>query len=149
MKLFSVFVLLAGAALADQKLGKPLTQPAPVPMAEIEAHPGAYVGKVVQVRGRVSEVCQAMGCWMQIVDPVGERSMRIKVDDGDIVFPQSAVGKIAVAEGKLVKLELTREEAIAAARHEAEEQGRKFNPKSVTKGVTTYMLQGMGAVIRE
>jgi hypothetical protein len=149
MRLLTISLLLvSGALAADQKLGKPLALGEPTPLAQIEAHPEKYVGKLVQVRGRVSEVCQAMGCWMNIVDPVGERSMRIKVDDGDIVFPQSAVGKLAVAEGKLVKLELTREEAVAEARHEAEEQGRKFDPKSVTKGVTTYMLQGAGAVFR-
>ena len=150
MRLLTISLLLASGALAaDQKLGKPLALSETTPLAQIEAHPEKYVGKLVQVRGRVSEVCQAMGCWMNIVDPVGERSIRIKVNDGEIVFPESAVGKLAVAEGKLVKLELTREEAVAQAQHEAEEQGRKFDPKSIRKGVTMYMLQGAGAVIRE
>src|SRR5207237_6299847 len=130
-------LLASGALLADQKFGKPLTLPEPTPLAQIESQPEKYVGKTVQVRGRVSEVCQMMGCWMNIIDPVGERSIRIKVNDGEIVFPESAVGKLAVAEGKLVKLELTREEAVAQAQHEAEEQGRKFDPKSIRKGVTT------------
>src|SRR5437773_4719026 len=143
MRLFSVLSLRGPVArLADQNLGKPLTLAEPTPLAQIEAHPEKYVGKVVQIRGRVTEVCQAMGCWMNIVDPVGERTIRIKVEDGEIVFPQSAVGKLAVAEGKLVKLELTREEAVAQAQHEAEEQGRKFDPKSIRNGVTMYMLQG-------
>ena len=150
MRILTISLLLASGALAaDQKLGKPLALGETTPLAQIEAHPEKYVGKLVQVRGRVSEVCQAMGCWMNIVDPVGERSIRIKVNDGEIVFPESAVGKMAVAEGRLVKLELTREEAVAQAQHEAEEQGRKFDPKSIRKGVTMYMLQGAGAVIRE
>ena len=72
-----------------------------------------------------------MGCWMTIVDPVGERTIRVKVNDGEIVFPKSAVGKLATVEGKLIKLDLTREQAVAQARHEAEEQGRKFDPKSI------------------
>jgi hypothetical protein len=149
MRSLLVVLLAAGALRADQKLGKPLTMAAPTPLAEIESHPEKYVGKTVQVRGRVTEVCQAMGCWMNIVDPVGERPIRIKVEDGDIVFPQSAVGKLALAEGKLVKLEMTREQAIAEARHEAAEQGRKFDPKSIKGGVKMFMLEGTGAVIRE
>jgi hypothetical protein len=150
MRLLTFALVLAAATLhADQKLGKPLTLGEPTPLAQIEAHPEKFVGKIVQIRGRVSEVCQAMGCWMNIVDPVGERSMRIKVNDGEIVFPESAVGKLAVAEGKLVKLELTREEAVAQARHEAEEQGRKFDPGSIRKGATIYLIQGVGAIIRE
>ena len=94
-------------------------------------------------------MCLAMGCWMTIVDPVGERTIRIKVNDGEIVFPESAVGELAIVEGKLTKLELTREQVIAQARHEAEEQRRKFDPKSIKKGTTIYMIQGAGALIRE
>ena len=87
--------------------------------------------------------------FVNIVDPVGERSIRIKVNDGEIVFPQSAVGNLAIVEGKLTKLELTRDQAISQARHEAEEQGRKFDPKSIKKGATIYMIQGAGAIIRD
>jgi hypothetical protein len=142
-------LLACGLCAADEKVGKELTLSGPTPLARIEASPEQYVGKLVQVRGRVTEVCQAMGCWMNIVDPVGERAMRIKVNDGEIVFPKSSVGRIAIAEGKLVKLELTREQAIERARHEAEEQGRKFDPRSVKSGGTVYLLQGVGAVIRD
>ncbi len=150
MRLLSVCLLLASAELlADQKFGKPLTLTEPTPVAQIESQPEKYVGKTVQVRGRISEVCQMMGCWMSIVDPVGERSIRIKVNDGEMVFPKSAAGKLAIAEGKLIKLELTRQEAVERARHEAEEQGRKFDPKAIKTGATIYLLQGAGAVIRE
>src|SRR5436305_7622343 len=149
MRLLACLLLASVSLLADQKFGKPLTLAEPTPLAQIESQPEKYVGKTVQVRGRISEVCQMMGCWMNIVDPVGERSIRIKVNDGEMVFPESAVGKLAVAEGKLVKLELTREEAVAQAQHEAEEQGRKFDPKSILKGMTMFMLQGAGAVIRD
>src|SRR5260221_1166045 len=123
MRVLTALLLVAtGTLIADQKLGKLLQLDTPTPLAQIETHPEKYVGKNVQVRGRVTEVCQAMGCWMNIVDPVGERTIRIKVNDGEIVFPGSAVGKLAIVEGKLTKLELTREEAVAQARHEAEEQ---------------------------
>lgn len=150
MRLLPIALLLAtGAIGADQKVGKPLTLLAPIPLAQIGAQPEKYVGKTVQVRGRVTEVCEAMGCWMNLVDPIGERSIWIKVNDGELVFPKSAVGKLAIAEGTLVKLDLTREEAIARARHEAEEQGRKFDPKTVKSGGTIYLIQGAGAVIRE
>src|SRR5438132_12190369 len=139
MKLVTAALLLAsGTLLADQKLGAILKLDTPTPLARIEAHPDKYVDKNVQVRGRVTEVCLAMGCWMNIVDPVGQRPIRIKVNDGEIVFPESAIGKLAIVEGKLTKLELTRDQAIAQARHEAEEQGRKFDPRSIKKGTTIY-----------
>ncbi|WP_321473747.1 DUF4920 domain-containing protein [uncultured Paludibaculum sp.] len=142
--------LLAAAALcfaADSKLGKPLTLSTQTSIADINAKPADFVGKTVQVKGKISEVCQAMGCWMQLVDPATKASVKVKVKDGEIVFPKTAVGKMAVAEGKLTKIEMTKDQAIAQAKHEAEENKRKFDPASITGPVTIYQIQGTGAVI--
>ena len=82
--------------------------------------------------------------------PVGfSKTIRIQVKDGDIVFPKDSAGKIAIAEGVLTKQELTRDQVIAKAKHEAEEQGRKFDPKKVKQGATYYEIQGTGAIITE
>ncbi len=136
---------MAGCAMAAEKFGKGLTLSQPTPVATILASPDQYVGKTVQVRGKVSEVCTMMGCWMQLVD--NKDGMRIKVNDGEIMFPKDAVGKTATAEGMLKKLVLSKEQAIARAKHEAEEQGRKFDPASVKSGGVLYQVQGTGAVL--
>jgi hypothetical protein len=143
-----MFLLVACATLlvAETRLGKPLSQSEPLPLAKILASPENYVGKTVQVKGKASEVCEMMGCWVNIVEGPGQ-SIRVKVNDGDIVFPRTAVGKTVVAEGKLAKLVLSREQAVARARHEAEEQGRKFDPTSVRAGAIIYQIQGLGALI--
>ena len=137
-------VLLPLLCLAAPKdLGKPLTLKEAVPVAKVMATPDDFVGKTVQVKGKVTEVCTMMGCWMNLVD--GEKSVRIKVNDGEIVFPKEAIGKPAIAEGLLKKMSLTKEQAIARAKHEAEETGRKFNPDSVKGPQTFYQIQGTGA----
>ena len=139
----------AGVSLlsAETRLGKPFTLPQPVPVGELMANPAAHLDKTVQVSGKVTETCERMGCWMNLADPKSNRRVRIKVNDGELVFPKSAVGKMAVAEGKMVKLELTREQAVSAARHEAEEQGRKFDASSIKSGQTIYQIAGVGAVV--
>ncbi|MCW5981991.1 MAG: DUF4920 domain-containing protein [Bryobacteraceae bacterium] len=149
MKLWLVALLslAAFAAGSSKRLGAPFTVAEVTPVERIAEQPDKYVGKVVRVEGKVTEVCQMMGCWMNLVDPSGKQSLRIKVNDGEIVFPKEAVGKIAQAEGKLVKLELTKEQAAARAKHEAEEQGRAFNPDSVKGPVTVYQIQGAAAEI--
>jgi hypothetical protein len=148
MKLFTIFLALASlVAAAPLKLGKPLALNQPTAIGKIVAAPDSYVGKTVQVKGRVTEVCQNMGCWMHLVDPASQAMIRIKVRDGEIVFPKDSLGKTAVAEGKLVKLELTKEQAIAQAKHEAEENSRPFDPKSITGPKTVYQIQGTGAEI--
>jgi hypothetical protein len=90
-----------------------------------------------------------MGCWMELVDPASGKGVRIKVNEGEIVFPKEAVGKTAIAEGKFARLVLSKEQAIAQAKHEAEENGRKFDPASITSGRTMYQIQGTGAAILE
>jgi hypothetical protein len=141
--------LLTFAASGELKLGKPLTQKTPLTIAEVLDKPAGYVGKTIQVKGKITEVCQMMGCWMNLADPETGKLVKIKVDDGDLVFPKESVGKMAIAEGKLVKFELTREQATEKAKHEAEEQGRKFNPNSIKSGATIYQIQGTGAMVLE
>ncbi len=142
--------VLAAACLlcaGELKLGKPLTQKQPVAIADLLDHPGDYTGKTVQVEGKITAVCQMMGCWLDLADADGRR-VHISVEDGDIVFPKDSPGKTAVAEGTFSKQELTREQAVAKAEEEAKDSGRKFDPASIKSGVTLYQIQGTGAVIR-
>jgi hypothetical protein len=147
MKLF-VAALCAVSLLsaADLRLGKPLAAENPIALATLLAHSENYLGKTVQVKGKITAVCQEMGCWLDLVNDAGQK-IRIKVNDGEIEFPKDAAGKTAIAEGKFGKIVLTREEAIAQAKEEAQESGRKFDPASIKSGVTYYQIQGTGTVI--
>jgi hypothetical protein len=139
---------LSCVCAAEVKLGKPLTLKQPTPIATLMSDPAKFVGKTVQAKGKITAVCQMMGCWMNLVDEKGTM-VRIKVQDGVIQFPKDAAGKTAIAEGKFTKLELTKAQAVAQAKHEAGENHKKFDPASVTGPVTTYQIQGEGAVIQE
>ena len=143
-------ISIASAALlaaAELKLGKPLTIKEPVSVEKIYAEPDKYLNKTVAVKGKITEVCQMMGCWMNLLDSASGKMIRIKVNDGEIEFPKNGAGKIAIAEGTLTKLELSKERAIAEAKHEADEMGRKFDPKAITGPVTRYQIRGTGAVV--
>ena len=148
----SAFILTVtvSSIWAESKLGKPLTLDQPTSIQQVLNSPADYAGKTVQVKGKITEVCQMMGCWMALVDPNDStKSIRVQVKDGDIVFPKDSAGKIAIAEGTLIKQERTRDQVIAKAKHEAEEQGRKFDPRKVKQGATYYEIQGTGAVIAD
>jgi hypothetical protein len=146
MRILAAILLLTAGAWAETKLGKPLSSKQTIAIEELLAKPQSYVGKNVQVRGKVTEVCQMAGCWMMLTDDNG-KAVRIKVRDGDIVFPKDSIGRQAVAEGKFTKMELTRADAVARAKHDADEQGKKFDEASITGPATIYQIQGSGAVI--
>lgn len=138
-------VLMAG----EVKLGAPLTLKTQTAIAALDAKPAEYVGKLIQVKGRVVEVCEKAGCWMNLADPNSSSRVRIKVKDGEIVFPKEAVGKMAMAEGTFTKIELTKDQLTAQLKHEAEENNKKFDPSTVTAGKTIYQIKGSGAVVLE
>ena len=148
MKLLIPFLLVSATTLAaDLQLGKTLQPGTPLSVTEVLTSSGSLIGKTVQVKGKITEVCLAMGCWMSLTDGEGHM-IRVQVEhEGAIKFPKESVGKIAIAEGKLEREELTREEAIAAAKHEAEENGHPANTSSIKSGQVVYQLAGIGAVI--
>jgi hypothetical protein len=146
----TIGIVILGAGLlaaAELKLGKPLTVKEPVSVERIYAEPEKFLGKTVAVKGKITEVCQMMGCWMNLHDAASGKMIRIKVNDGEIEFPKNGSGKMAIAEGTLMKIELSKERAIAEAKHEAEEMGRKYDPNKVTGPVTRYQIRGTGAVV--
>jgi len=127
--------------------GAPLTLEQPTALAEVLAEPEAHTDTPVLLEGRVADVCQKKGCWMDIVHPEG--LIQVKVEDDVIVFPLSARGKTARVEGTVEALEQTAEQAFAAAAHRAEEQGQAFDSTAVFQPTTVYRVQGVGAVITD
>lgn len=142
-----VTALAAAPALAATKYGKPLTAATPVKVSELMATPDAYVGKVVKVEGLITEVCPKRGCWINVAGDKEFQTIRVKVEDGVIVFPLTDKGRKVVAEGTFKKMELTKEQAIERAKHEAEEKGTKFDPATITGPATVYQIQGTGAIV--
>ena len=142
---------LATPAFAAQgtKYGSGLSGTALVKISELGAHPEKYVGKTVRVEGVVADVCPHRGCWMELASDKGPETMRIEVDDGVIVFPLTAKGKVATAEGVFTRREVPAERVLEMKRHEAEEKGVAFDEKTVkAEPMVVYQIKGSGAVIR-
>jgi hypothetical protein len=148
---FLACLALAAPALAADgtRYGAGVSGTELVKVSELTAHPDRYVGKTVRVQGLVAEVCPRRGCWMEIAADEGPRTVRVKVDDGVIVFPLTAKGKVATAEGVFTRIEVPAERAVELKRHEAAEKGVPFDEKSVkAEPLIVYQIRGTGAVIR-
>ena len=149
--LLTVAVATAGASAATEirKLGEPLDPGLEVTAIEsIVSNPDAWAGKRVRIAGTVTGVCAHKGCWMDLAS-AGDATLRVKVDDDVIVFPQDANGLEAVAEGEVEILDLDRDGYEEWLRHVAEETRSEFDPASV--GEPPYRvvrLRGHGAEIR-
>ncbi len=141
---------VAPAHAADgTKYGKGLSGSEVVKISDLMASPDKFVGKTVRVEGLIADVCPKRGCWMDLAGDKEFQTLRIKVEDGEIVFPLDAKGKRAVAEGVFTKVEITKEQAIERAKHHAEEKGEMFDAAGAKDLPTViYQINGTGAVIR-
>ncbi|TMP39630.1 DUF4920 domain-containing protein [Pseudoalteromonas rubra] len=99
-----------------------------------------YHQSEVTVKGTVTKVCKKRGCWMTLsVD--NTEQITVKVRDGDMVFPMSAVGKTAYATGRFEVFELTLEKSRRYLAHKAEENGEVFDADAIQKPITVYRLK--------
>ncbi len=118
------------------------------PAGDLLDRPEAWAARQVRVEGEVVGVCEMAGCWMELRADGGERTVRVKVNDGEIVFPIAARGRRAVAEGTVEVSELDREAYVRRLQHEADEQGRSFDPSAVGAGPFRVLeIKGTGAEI--
>jgi disulfide oxidoreductase YuzD len=72
-----------------------------------------------QIKGKVVEVCKAMGCWAKLERADGSTVM-IKVKDHEFAMPLDIVGKTVVAEGKAE----IKETSVSMLKHYAEDAGK-------------------------
>jgi hypothetical protein len=135
------------AACEGQSLGAGVTLPEATPVAAILDAPESFVGKDVRVEGKVHEVCEMAGCWMELEAADASRVLKVKVNDGDIVFPVAARGKQAIAQGKVERLEMSRARYVRHLKHLAEEQDRQFDESTVVGDgpFLVYQVAGTGA----
>lgn len=146
LSLLAVLVISGSAIAKDKKFGKGVTLKESTQISAILDKPVDFLGKTVMVEGEVADVCQKAGCWIEVSDQ-SARKIRVKVKDGEIVFPKKSKGQKIKAEGMVYELKLSQEDAIEYYEHIAEEQGTKFDPSTVTGPVTLYQIKGLGAVI--
>jgi len=128
------------ATLLAQGFGGEVDHTALTPISSIVAAPDHYLAKPVTVQGEIISVCSNKGCWMQLASDASEQQFRIKVRDGDMVFPVSAKGKKALATGMLVKTELDLESSREHLAELAERKQQAFDANSVTKPVVLLQL---------
>ena len=157
--LVSVLVLLfAGAAMAgdnEKKEGKDtgkvygegVSAADTMLVSVLLADPEAYIGKTVRVKGTAVGVCAHRGCWINIASDTEGETVRVKVQDGVIVFPEEIVGDLVVAEGVWTANELTMEQTKKVCAAQAREEGKEFDEGEVTSCMTMYQISGTGAVV--
>ena len=139
--LFAAVILLALAPAGEETtLGSGVTLARATSIAALARTPEAFVGKTVRIDGVATAVCTHMGCWMGVAaadDPEGP-TVRLKDEDGVIVFPVSAKGKPVSAQGVF--------ELVGADAHGKDAAGEHAGHDA--KASKAYHIKATGAVIK-
>lgn len=132
------------SASGDQTFGAGVKLTEATAIKALYDSPEKFLGKTIRIDGVVSAVCEEMGCWMALATKGSPaQTVRFKVDEGKgVVFPISAKGKTASAEGVFEKIAADDAHANEAAREQAAKQ-----PKA-PEFTKTYQVKATGAVVR-
>jgi hypothetical protein len=91
----------ASAAVATpSKFGAPLGASPVVALTDIIKDTGKYAKTTVKTEGKVTAVCQAAGCWMEISD--GNGGAHIRMSGHSFLVPKTASGRRARVEGTVL-----------------------------------------------
>ena len=134
----------------DGYYGKKITLTEKQTIHEIVTNENQYFDKNIFISGEILEVCPMRGCWIKISDKSSDYNLRVKVTDGEIVFPLSSKGKHADIQGVFTKLEFSEEQAKKWKMHLAAEKGVQLNLDEVTidpSDLFEYRVIGHGAKI--
>jgi hypothetical protein len=138
---------LFAANAKDLEFGRGVDMSKVESISTILAKPEAFVDQQVTVNGTITAVCKNRGCWMELTSDKRFGKLRIKVKDGDMVFPVSTKGRKAYATGKLTEKTLNKQQTINHLRHMAQDANQPFDEASVTQGMVIYQLTPTGVTI--
>ncbi len=147
--LMLLFVSSFSFAKESKKYGKEITLTEKTQISKILENPEAFVGKKVLVEGTVVGVCAKRGCWISLAGDKEYESIKVKVNDGEIVFPMEAKGKKALVEGEVYSFVLDGEGCGGDCSKEEHKKGdKKEECKHEKKQKKVYQIKGLGAVIK-
>ncbi|MBS3946640.1 MAG: DUF4920 domain-containing protein [Melioribacter sp.] len=138
----ALFLFVSNINAEGEKYGKEISLKDKTNVSSILTSPEKFDGKTVLVEGKILNVCQGMGCWIEVAGEKENEKILVKVEDGVIVFPKDAKGKTALVEGIVAEVQPSTEEHHSEKDHQHDGDD-PCNPKT-----KTYRINGLGAIIK-
>ncbi len=93
----------------ERAFGQPLSPTPPIPLASITGDPARFAGQTVKTEGTITQVCQRMGCWMEL-QAEGTPPVRVPMAGHRFFLPRDVSGRLATIEGTVNLRELSEAE---------------------------------------
>lgn len=130
----------------ELKSGQTITRGTAVPagksvtLAAVLADPAKYSGQTVIVEGVIVRSCKQEGCWMELGEKDGTRSVRVTFGDHAFFIPLNAAGLNARAQGTVTVKTLPKDHVD----HLINDDGAKFPNRNADGSVTVVSFDATG-----
>jgi len=123
--------------------GDSIAQINPIKVADVKAKLGTKDSVAMQVEGKIVEVCQKKGCWMELQLDNSE-TMRVTFKDYAFFIPKDAAGKTVIMEGYAYN-DTT---SVQMLRHYAEDGGESQAAiDKITEPEVAVVFEASGVII--
>lgn len=110
---------------------------------KVFAKPAEYADKTVEVSGVIVRSCKKEGCWMEMADKEGGKSVRVTFGDHAFFIPLNSAGMKVRAQGTFKTKTLTKEHVD----HLVKDDGAKFDNRNPDGTVTEVSFDATGVVL--
>ncbi|MEO0333621.1 MAG: DUF4920 domain-containing protein [Bacteroidota bacterium] len=140
-----VFYSFVSAASAQQYFGEKITDENAITATELSEELADESSLETKVRGEVTGVCQAKGCWMT-VNVGNNQEMMVRFKDYSFFVPKDITGQTVVVAGEAVVETVS----VADQRHLAEDAGRSEEEiNKITEPKTQLSFVADGVIVEE
>ncbi|MCC7303174.1 MAG: DUF4920 domain-containing protein [Bacteroidia bacterium] len=125
--------------------GDSITETDAVPSAGLLAQMNGRDSLNVKLSGKITDVCQKKGCWMEM--EIGDgKTMRVSFKDYAFFVPKDASGKTAVIDG-YAKIDTI---SVSDLKHYAEDAGKsKEEIEKITEPEVEITYEASGVIIKD
>ncbi len=103
----------AASSAAGQNFGAPIKVKKCTSVAALAKDPARLAGKRIRIEGTVKDVCQGVGCWIEVADADGASFLARSLDES-VLVPKDCKGRTVVVQGKVKLMPMKTAEAEAA-----------------------------------
>lgn len=141
--IFSLFLVYSCSKSTGNSFGEEITIKKTSQLKDLVNQIGKTEDEVV-IEGKVTEVCQAKGCWLKLSQ--GNMNIRVTFKNYGFFVPKNISGQTVKLQGKLISRVLPQ----AEARHYAQDAGKsKAEIEHIVGDKTIYQFIASGVILKD
>jgi hypothetical protein len=140
----AIAIITVNVSFGQGTYGKKVNEKKAISMQELQNKMKDKTEVEAIVSGKVSSVCQSMGCWMKMEKPDGT-AMMVRMKDHKFFLPKDITGKNCVIKG-VASVKTTTVEML---KHFAEDEGKsKEYIDGIKEPKTDLVFEAAGVLIK-